>query len=65
MESVYRFVIVTSLWLGIAGFALGVGGMVAARQWIFNLTPSGMLHGAVALLLITVAAWCARDTHRS
>jgi hypothetical protein len=59
MNGLYSVVALTALWLGIGGFVMSLVSMVAARSLIFDLTPHGLLGGAVSLLLISVAAWCA------
>ncbi len=59
MESFYRKLIPTELWLGVAAFALAVLLVVFSIRFPFALTPGGIVRGEQAFLLIAVAGYCA------
>lgn len=56
MNGVYRTLASLGLWLGVIAIVLGVIVMVTDREIAFDLTPRGFLNGAVALLLLSIAA---------
>lgn len=62
MDSLYRILVPLTLWLGIAAFVLGIIMMLAGRQFLFGLTPGGIINGAQTLLLVAVGSYCARRT---
>lgn len=62
MDAVYRTLVPIAFWLGIAAFALADVMVVLDRQFLFFLTPGGILRGAQALFLAAVAAYCAHRT---
>jgi hypothetical protein len=62
MNNFYRTFIPTALWLGVAAFALALFLVVFSIKFLYRLTPGGIVHGAQALLLIAVAAYCAHRT---
>ena len=59
MDNVYRTLITTAFWLGLAAFVLAVLLVVFSIRFPFGLTPRGMLRGAQTLLLLAVAGYCA------
>ena len=66
MEKIYRTLVPVAFWLGIAAFVLALLMMLLGRQFLFALTPGGLVRGALALLFIAVAGYCAhRTTQRS
>ena len=56
MNGVYRSVALLTLWLGTIALVLGLIGMVVSKAMMFNLTPRGLINGAVALLLLSIAS---------
>ena len=56
MNRVYRTLASLALWLGIIAIVLGLIAMVSDREIAFGLTPRGFLNGAVAMLLLSIAA---------
>ncbi len=59
MNGFYRGLIQTTLWLGIASFALALFLVVFSLGFPFRLTPGGILRGAQTFLFVAVAAYCA------
>jgi glucan phosphoethanolaminetransferase (alkaline phosphatase superfamily) len=62
MESFYRRLIPTALWLGVAAFVLAVFLVLFNIRPPLVLTPRGFIRGAQTLLLIAVAGYCAHLT---
>ena len=56
MNGLYRGAALLTLWLGAIGLVLSLIGMVTSKAMLFNLTPRGLLHGAVALLLLSIGS---------
>ncbi len=59
MDDFYRVLIHTTLWLGIAAFALALFLVIFSLGFPFGLTPGGILRGAQTFLLVAVATYCA------
>ncbi len=66
MDESYRVLIHTTLWLGIATFALALFLVIFSVRFPFGLTPGGIVRGAQTFLLVAVATYCAgKVTSRS
>ncbi len=62
MDAVYRTLVPIAFWLGIAALVLAHVMVLLGQQFLFLLTPGGILRGAQALLLAAVAGYCAHRT---
>ena len=62
MDAVYRTLVPIVFWLGIAALVVADVMVVLDRQFLFFLSPGGILRGAQALFLAAVGGYCAHRT---